>query len=1079
MRKLLYISLYCLIVPLSLFAQHDSYALFVENEGQWEEDFAYKLRLSSGSMFFENTGYTMLLIDPETVGHSHDDDSHSHAEENIIKKQAIKLDFLNANPFPAISGNVKTPFYYNYLIGNDRSKWKSDVGVYRKIVYTDIYPGIDIQYYGTHQDLKYDFIVEPGADWRLIQMQYQGADKIRIKNNKLIISTIFGDLIEEIPSVYQIIEGERIEVDAFYDIKDNVVYFDLGDYDPNHELIIDPKLIFSSFTGSSADNWGYTATYDNAGNLYGGGIIFNKGGTYPTSLGAFQTTFSGANRDFDIGISKFNEQGNQLIFSTFLGGNSFDVPQSLVVDSDDNLYILGATSSNNFPIPVSGGYQEGFAGGSRDSTSMVYSLGTDIFVSKLSFDGKNLLASTYLGGTENDGLNFEIFKNYGDDARSEIIVDNSAVYIVSNSQSTSLNLLSSSSPVNHGKQDALVVSFNTDLTAMNWGSFFGGSNDDAGYSLKLDALGSLFISGGTKSGDLPFSNGSIVSSNQGGLDGYIAKINAQDGSFTDGSYIGTPSDDQTFILDIDQDNFVYAFGQSKGAMTITPNMYSQSGSQQYIKKFDNSLENEIWSTQIGSGQNKSDLVPTAFLVDDCYNIYLSGWNGNSNRVSFSQNPLGNTNGLPTTSDAQQSTTDGSDFYFMVLDRDAKNLSYSTFFGGTADEHVDGGTSRFNPNGSIFQAVCAGCSERGFPTTPGAYSTANGSSNCNLGVIKFDFEITVRSKPEIDFGIDTDTICDSLIVRFRNSSINADIFQWDFDNGLFSDQVEPITHFAAFGNYTVRLIAIDTNCNISDTSYLSIDHFSGENPIAQFNSDYLSCDSKFNVSFSNSSKEANLYEWDFGDGGVSYNSDPSHQFPAFGSYIVSLTAYDSICQKFSFYSDTIVFSDTTIAPNPIAKIAECGDGSVDIVLNEDRDRYIYTWDFGDGQKVIGKQPLFLYSEPGNYVVSVTVEDTSCHKSYSYDYPITIENIGREMFIPNAFSPNGDGLNDSFQIFGNHCGTDDELKVFNRWGQLIFHTNRPFEEFWDATLEDEPAPIGIYSYVIRNGKHLKKGSITVFR
>jgi gliding motility-associated-like protein len=1080
-RKLLYITLSFLIVPLSLLAQKDSRALFVENQGQWEDSYDYKLQLSSGSMFFENMGYTMLLVDPESVGHSEDDHNHFHTGENeILQQHSIKMQFLNANPFPSIEGDLKTGFYYNYLLGNDPTHWKSNVGVYKKIIYKDIYPSIDIHYYGDEEDLKYDFIVKPGGDSRLIQMKYSGA-QTQLKKDKLHISTVFGDLQEVIPSVYQVIDGERIEIDAYYELKNGIVQFDVGDYNSNYDLIIDPKLVFSSFSGSSANNFGFTATYDNEGNSIGGGIVFNSGGTYPTSVGAFQTSFQGANGDFDIAISKFDELGNQLIFSTFLGGNHFDLPQSLMVDQNSNIYMLGATGSNNFPVST-GAYQENFVGGPVDTAirGQVYPLGTDAFITCISSDGTNLLASTYLGGLGNDGMNFDIGENYGDNARGEIIVDNSTVYIVSSSSSQNLMFPDPIITGNHGKQDALIASLTTDLTNMNWGTFFGGSGDETGYALKKDQVGNLFITGSTKSDDLPLSTNNTILNAQGGIDGYLVKFDASNGALLNGTYIGTTDDDQSFFVDLDNNNDVYVLGQSKGSITITPDTYNNNNSQQYIKKYDNKLQNEIWSTQIGSGRGKSDLVPTAFMVDDCYNIYLSGWNGDANKLSASGTQQGNTNGLPTTLDAFQTNTDGSDFYFLVLDRDAKSLVYGSYFGGTSSEHVDGGTSRFNPNGSIYQAVCAGCQGRGFPTTPGAYAGNNGSSSgCNLGLIKFDFEITVRSKPEIDFGVDTDTICDSLILKFKNSSVNADTYQWNFGNGTSSQLNEPIAAFGNFGTYTIELIALDTNCGISDTSYLTIDHYTGRQPSASFTSNYLACDQEFKASFDNASKGAHLYEWTFGDGNRSYDESPDYVFPGFGTYIVTLNAFDSLCLKFDVISDTIVFSDTTIAPSPIAQIAECGDGSVDIILLEDRDRYLYTWNFGNGETSNERNPNFFYSEPGNYDIKVTVEDTSCHKLYSFEYPISVENIGREMFIPNAFSPNGDGLNDSFEIFGNHCSNEDELRIFNRWGDLIYHTDNPFEEFWDATLNNEPAPIGIYTYMIRNGKKVTKGTITVFR
>jgi gliding motility-associated-like protein len=909
-------------------------------------------------------------------------------------------------------------------------------------------------------------------------MRYDGADHIKVRGRELILSTSFGDLKETIPSVYQIIEGEKIEIRARYKLKGNVVSFNIDDYYEDYDLIIDPSLAFSSFTGSSADNWGFTATFDNNGNLYGGGIVFyDASDTYPTTAGAFQTTFD-PSASIDIGISKFSESGSQLVYSTYLGGNGVDIPSSFVVDHANNLYILGSTGSDNFPM-TPGAYQSNFVGGPIYSNrAFNFSKGADIFIAKLSSDGTNLLASTYLGGSENDGINSEIYENYGDDSRGEIIYENGNVYIVHNTSSHTLPLVNSYLANNQGGQDAVIASFNDNLSNMNWGTFYGGTLNDAGYSVKVDSQGGLFAVGGSASLDLPVGGSRVSPNNSGALDGYVVKFDKQTGTFINSRYIGTPNKDQTFLVDLDKDENVYVYGQSKGSMPISSNIYANPASQQFIQKFDNSLDIESWSTQIGSGSNKSDLVPTAFLVDDCYNIYLSGWNGNSN-TDDNGVVLGNTNDLPTTADAYQTSTDGSDFYFMVLDRDAQNLVYGSFFGGSGNEHVDGGTSRFDPSGSVFQAVCAGCSGGGFPTTPGAYSQANGSSNCNLGVIKLDFEATVRARPEVNFAFDTDTMCDTLEVQFTNSSVNADTYLWDFGNGLTSSEREPKTAYSTFGQYRVMLVALDTNCGISDTSYLSFAHTLGYGPEANFAAEYISCDSQFNVAFDNTSLDAHNYQWDFGDGSSSNASSPAHQYNAYGKYGVTLTAFDSICQKWSSFTDTIIFIDTLTAPAPIVKAAECGDGSLDIQLIYDRPSLQYFWSFGNGEFSNEKLPSLLYSEPGSYLVKLKIEDSDCNKTFDLEYPIVIENIGREMFIPNSFSPNGDGLNEEFKIYGNHCGVDDEIRIFNRWGELIFQTKRPFEEFWDAKLDNEPAPVGIYTYSIRNGNDVKRGTIMLVR
>jgi PKD repeat protein len=165
--------------------------------------------------------------------------------------------------------------------------------------------------------------------------------------------------------------------------------------------------------------------------------------------------------------------------------------------------------------------------------------------------------------------------------------------------------------------------------------------------------------------------------------------------------------------------------------------------------------------------------------------------------------------MPLSPDAFQSTSDGSEFYFIVLEENARALQFASYYGGQANEHVDAGTSRFSPDGTIYQAVCAGCGNQTFPTTPGVYGPNNNSSNCNLGVIKIDFESIINAATTIDLTFVGDTVCDTLVMRFNNNSFNANQYLWDFGNGRTSDEIEPIARFDTLGTYKITLIAIDT------------------------------------------------------------------------------------------------------------------------------------------------------------------------------------------------------------------------------------------------------------------------------
>ena len=285
--------------------------------------------------------------------------------------------------------------------------------------------------FSVEDKLKYELHLQPNARVKDIKIEYDGLESINILDGDLICNTSFSTTIEHKPFSYQIVDGKLIEVKCHYRLKNNTISFVFPNgYDKSKKLIIDPTLEFSTFSGSFANNFGYTATYDDFGFLYSGSTVFGSG--YPTTTGAFQISFSSGT--VDIGITKYDTTGTQMIYSTYLGGDSDELPHSMVVNSSNELFIFGTTSSLNFPT-TNGAYQTIFNGGTYygvGGLGVTFNNGSDIFVSKLSASGGSLLSSTYIGGSENDGLNIHvpINKNYADEVRGEIDIDkNNNVYI--------------------------------------------------------------------------------------------------------------------------------------------------------------------------------------------------------------------------------------------------------------------------------------------------------------------------------------------------------------------------------------------------------------------------------------------------------------------------------------------------------------------------------------------------------------------------------------------------------------------------------------------------------------------------
>ncbi len=260
---------------------------------------------------------------------------------------------------------------------------------------------------------------------------------------------------------------------------------------------------------------------------------------------------------------------------------------------------------------------------------------------------------------------------------------------------------------NGGPTDALLLKFNPALSEILWSTFLGGAGADASHTLKFNEAGDVLIAGGTTSADFPVTGSAYQQQIGGDADGWIARISAAGDVIYDATFTGTSSFDQIYFLDLNEDDEVYVYGQTSGDFPITPGVYNNPNSGQFIQKFDASLTTLIFSTVFGSGRGIPDISPTAFIVNECNNLYMAGWGGAINaRSGFWQS---NTVGMPITGDAYQKTTSGSDFYFMVLTDDGSQFLYGTYLGGTQSRtHVDGGTSRFDKSGIVYHAVCSGC-----------------------------------------------------------------------------------------------------------------------------------------------------------------------------------------------------------------------------------------------------------------------------------------------------------------------------------------------------------------------------------
>ncbi len=805
--------------------------VFIENKGQWDQNILFRADIPTGKLFveagiltyvFEDKASLHELLHGKTTGKS--------------KFHAVKLKFGNAAYIPTVVKEKVSPIYYNYYKGAPE-KWASHVQAFQQITLKNIYPGIHLELLTKGDAVKLNYIIEPGANPNQIQLVYEGADRLKLKQNGLQISTSLGEIIEEAPYAYQQIGVKQNNIPCSLVLKQNMVTFKVGNYQHQNQLVIDPTQIFGSYIGSIADNFGFSATYDKDGNVYGAGTVYDY--TFPSTAGAYDLTFNegfegGAEFACDVFVSKFNADGSSLLFATYLGGQKNEQPYSLVVNPNNELLVLGSTGSTNFPTTP----------GTFDNTHNGF---YDLFVSKFNSDGTSLVASTYMGGDKDDGINGQIaFKystdfplayNYADCFRSEIICDNLGnVYFASTTQSQ--NFTSSNAAQNSfggGNQDGIVVKMNANLNRVLFSTFLGGAKDDAAYALCLDAKNNLFVCGSSNSTTIP----NIKNNNNGLIDGILAKYNANSGALQQLVFHGTAENDQHFFVQTDLAGYPYVLGQTEGILPHTANTYHNEGSKQFISKFDFLLDTTLVQGCFGSNAILPNLVPAALMIDDCGKIYISGWGGIVNE-NFHLG-TGNVNNFPLSADAFQTQTDGSDFYFAVFAKNMVGLNYASYYGGKqSNEHVDGGSSRFDKKGIIYQSVCAGCGGfSDFPTTQNAHSRNNpavrpnrNEGGCNLAIFKFDAR-PVNQAPEFNDTLLYLTAGDTLNFAIQVTDKDADLMQIQLEGnliGLNPAKIKLTDTLSTFGSLKAWL-HFYSNCtdHLNDTFVITVKVFDAACP----------------------------------------------------------------------------------------------------------------------------------------------------------------------------------------------------------------------------------------------------------
>jgi hypothetical protein len=689
---------------------------FIENKGQWHPDVLYLTRMGGLDVWITKYGvnYTFYKVEknPNAKKREHLPSKFDHEMENAnLLGHRVLLKLQNHNEKPLPEGKQKQEGYYNYLIGNDPSKHASNVGLYKEAVVKNVYNGINLRYYFDKGYMRYDFVVQPGADPSQILFKLEGEYKEYLKNGALCYTTRFGEVQMQDLYVYQ--QGDKKQIQAKFTQQNGLWQFQLSTYDKTQPLIIDP-LIYSTYIGGSNSEEGRSIATDNTGNAYITGCTnsFN----YHITPGAFQTSYVGSASFFDgnVFITKLNSTGTGLIYSTYIGGTGYEIGYGIAIEGTGNAYITGSTVSTDYPI-TAGAFQT------------TKGLSSDVFVTKLNSTGSALIYSTYIGGNQSEDGHAIAIDGSGN-AYITGITDSITGITDSNDYYTTPGAFQTT--YGGGLGDVFVTKINSTGTALIYSTYIGGSDEDVGLGIAIDGAGNAYITGSTVSTDYDITPGAFQTTYGGGTygDAFVTKLNSTGTALIYSTYIGGSDGEYGHAIAIDGTENAYITGNSSSTdYPITPGAFQTTNegySDVFVTKLNSMGTALIYSTYIGGSNGDFSY---SIAVDESGNAYITGYTLSTD--------------YDITPGAFQTTNAGSyDVFITKLNSTGTALIYSTYIGGSNDDSGYG--IAIDGSGNVY--ITGSTTSTDYDITSGAFQTTYGGGTVigDVFVTKIDLGGTI-------------------------------------------------------------------------------------------------------------------------------------------------------------------------------------------------------------------------------------------------------------------------------------------------------------------------------------------------
>jgi hypothetical protein len=601
-----------------------------------------------------------------------------------LTRIVLRTTFVGADPGSRVVGQEELPGKVNYFIGSDLTRSRSNVPTYAKVQYQNLYPDIDLVYYGNQRQLEYDFVVRPHADPTLINVHFEGADRVEVDAQGDLVLYI-GDaaIRQRKPVIYQKVQGVRKEIQGGYVLADNhQVRFWVAPYDTSRSLVIDPILIYSTYLGgTNGGENGNGIAVDASGNAY---VTGHTGAIdFPTE-NPLQPELGGST---DVFISKLNASGSALVYSTYIGGSGAEDSFGIAVDASGNAYVTGVTESIDFP--TINAFQSVFGGGEPGGGGLA-----DAFVAKLDPTGSTLVYASYLGGGSGSGT------SGGYDSGRGIAVDlGGNAYVSGYTGSTDFPTVDPLQPMRAGSANVFVAKINASGSALVYSTYLGAG---VGMDIAVDATGNAYVVGG---GCADFPSINVLPPLFVGRGACVAKLNPAASALLYVTQIGGSS---MYGIAVDATGNAYITGSTDSTdfPTVNPLQPVLAGSgDAFVLKLNPAGSALVYSTYIGGTASDESY---GIAVDFVGNAYVTG-------VSYSAD-------FPATPDAPDTTYNGDGDAFVIrLNPTGSDFVYSTFLGGSDLDY--GNAIAVDVAGNAYVIGQTGSTD--LPTTAGAFQATGG------------------------------------------------------------------------------------------------------------------------------------------------------------------------------------------------------------------------------------------------------------------------------------------------------------------------------------------------------------------